>query len=277
MPEGSSTFKRWFTTPPVKRSFWLLSFIAFAVLSFQSCGGVKYEELLMFEDVRNEQGSIDSIPVLRIQTDDILGIQVASKEPDLMAVFQQPDRNSASAGEGAFNIQEGGYRVDEEGNVYLPYIGQIKAAGISIMQLRQKLNSELQRFYPDATVQVRFLNFRVTLMGEVNRPNAYTIPNERLNVLEAIGMAGDFTSYANRSFVLVVRERDDSREFQRLNLQDKALFESPYFYLQPNDLVYVEPLRARQYATQGDFLQRYSGVLLPIVSLLTFGIGLAIR
>ncbi len=267
---------RWFSTPPVVKSIYCILLLGPLILGLSSCGGVKYDELILFEDIRNDTSLIDSIPTLRIQTDDILGIQVASTNEELMSVFQAPDRNAASAGEGAFNIQEGGYRVDEEGNIYLPYIGQIQASGKSILELRNDLNTELQRFYPDATVQVRFLNFRVTIMGEINRPNAYTIPNERLNVLEAIGMAGDFTNYANRAYVLVARERNDIREYRRLNLQDKQLFRSPYFYLQPNDIVYVEPLKARQYATQGDFLQRYAGVLFPLVSLSTFLIGLLI-
>ena len=122
-------------------------------------------------------------------------------------------------------------------------------------------------------MQVRFLNFRVTVLGEVRAPNTYIIPNERLTILEAIGMAGDFTPYSRRNSVLVIRQRSDIREFGRVNTQDTVLFQSPYFYLSPNDIVYVEPLKAKQYATQGDFASRYAPLLFPIVSLLTFFLG----
>lgn len=250
------------------------------VLFFSNCGSVKHADMLMLEDIQNRISAIDSLPVLTIQTDDILSIQVSSNNPETVIAFQilRPDNNNVGGvGERALGTLEG-YRVDEEGNIYLPYLGQVKAAGKTILELRKEISERLvPGYFPDATVQVRFLNFRVTLMGEVNRPNTYIIPNERLNILEAIGMAGDFTPYARRNSVMIMRERNEVREFVRLNTQDTSLFKSPYFYLSPNDVVYVEPLKAKQYATQGDFFQRYSGALIPFVSLATFVIGLAIR
>lgn len=254
---------------------YLLS-IVFAVTSLallSSCGGVKHAEMIMFEKVQSDLAAIDSFPVLKVQEDDLLSIQVASRNPQTVIAFHQGTKPTTSAsGENALGIQEG-YRVDEKGNVYLPFLGQVHAAGKTILELREEITERLIEFIPDASVQVRFLNFRVTLLGEVFRPNAYIIPNERLTILEAIGMAGDFTPYARRNSVLVIRERNGVREFARVNTQDKALFMSPYFYLSPNDIVYVEPLKAKQYATQGDFIQRYSGVLFPIVTLLTFFLG----
>ncbi|MCB9322287.1 MAG: polysaccharide biosynthesis/export family protein [Lewinellaceae bacterium] len=237
------------------------------------CGSVKHPEMMMLTEMQNELIKIDSLPVLKIKTDDILNIQVASRNPETVRAFYQRGEAAVGAsGERALGAQEG-YRVDEEGNIYLPFIGKIKAEGETILQLRQNITDSLVQFIPDASIQVRFLNFRVTLLGEVNRPNTYIIPNERLTILEAIGMAGDFTPYARRNSVLVIRERAGSREFSRINTQDKSIFESPYFYLSPNDILYIEPLRAKQYATQGDFLQRYSGILIPMVSLLTFVLG----
>lgn len=245
-----------------------------AALVFSSCGSVKYEELLMLDDIGNEQLPIDSLPVLEIQPDDIIDIQVASRNPETVIAFQQTRRGdfTGASGERAMSPQEG-YRIDEQGDIYLPFIGRVRASGRTISELREELTEKLQKFIPDASVQVRFLNFRVTVLGEVSRPNTYTIPNERLTILEAIGMAGDFTPYARRNNVLVIRQRDDSREFARLDTQDKVLFNSPYFYLSPNDIIYIEPLEAKKYATQGDFVQRYAMLLFPLVSLTTFLIG----
>lgn len=250
--------------------------VALATLFFlSSCGSVKYNEIVMMQSVQNQLAAIDTLPPLKIRPNDLLSIQVSSKVPEVQQMFQKQENITAGAGENALAIQEG-YRVDEQGNIYMPLLGKIAAAGKTISQLRQEISNKLIAYYNDITVQVRFLNFRVTIMGEVTRPNAYIVPNDKLNVLEAVGMAGDFTPYARRSNVLVMRERNQIREFARLNTQDTSLFSSPYFYLQPNDVVYVEPLEAKKYATQGDFLNRYSGVLFPAVTLITFFLGFAV-
>ncbi|MCB0621330.1 MAG: polysaccharide biosynthesis/export family protein [Saprospiraceae bacterium] len=240
-----------------------------------SCGGVKHADLIMLENVQSQIEALDSMPVLVIQNGDILSVQVASRNPETVKAFEQAREVTALSGEQALGVQEG-YRVDEEGMIYMPFLGPVKASGNTIVEFRQSITDELVQFIPDVSVQVRFLNFRVTMLGEVSRPNAYVIPNEHINILEAIGMAGDFTSYARRDAVLVIRERNGQRELVRVNTQDISVFESPCFYLQPNDVVYVEPLKAKQYATRGDFLDRYSRLLVPVISLGTFIVGLLI-
>ena len=258
----------------------LLTALVFPCIAFialmSSCGSVKHSEMLMLHDVQAQLAAIDTMPALRIQADDILSIQVSSRVEEAVRAFQTQQKEvSASSGENALGVADG-YRVDESGNIFLPYLGKVKAAGKTVLQLRQEISNNLLAFIPDATVQVRFLNFRVTMIGEVTRPNAYIIPNEHLNLLEAVGMAGDFTPYARRNSVLVIRERNQVREFARINTQSDSLFASPYFYLRPNDVVYVEPLKAKQYATQGDFLSRYSQAFVPVISLLTFVLGIVL-
>ncbi len=249
----------------------LMGCILFAGLN--SCGSVKLSEMTMFENVTPSVKDIRNQVTLVIQADDILDIQVASENPETVIAFQQISQNNANGVSGEVGVRalgtRDGYRVDDEGNIYLPFVGKVEAAGKSILELRRNITDRLVQFIPDASVQVRFVNFRVTLMGEVTRPDVYTIPNERLTILEAIGMAGDFTPYAVRNSVLIIRQRNDRQEFVRINTQDKTLFESPYFYLKPNDIIYVEPLKAKQYATQGDALSRYNFILVPFVSLAT--------
>lgn len=250
---------------------YLRSFVFILIVAglFSSCGSVKLHQIVMFDEINNELTQIDSHPALMIAIDDILSIQVSSRKAENVVAFQrQIDAPTGYAGEEAFALQEG-YRVDAKGYVYLPFLGAVQAVNKTIVQLREEISDSLKAYIPDASVQLRFLNFRVTLLGEVTRPNTYTIPNERLTILEALGMAGDFTPYARRNAILVVRERGGQREFVRLNMQRKSLFESPYFYLRPNDIVYVEPLKAKKYATQGDFLQRYAPIVYPLVTLLT--------
>lgn len=247
----------------------LIPVFAATLLLISSCGSVKHADMMILVEAQNELASIDSLPMLVVQTDDILSIVVASRNPETVVAFYHPRELSGASGERALGVQEG-YRVDEQGNIYLPFLGAVKASGKTIMQLRQEISDRLVDFIPDAAIQIRFINFRVTLLGEVTRPNTYIIPNERLTILEAIGMAGDFTPYARRNSVLVIRQRDNIREFARVDVQAKEIFQSEYFFLSPNDIIYVEPLKAKQYVTQGDFVQRYSIVLVPLVSLLTF-------
>lgn len=251
-------------------------FLLLIVLFLASCGSVKYEELLLLDQVVDEENPIDSLPVLAVRPDDILGIRVASRDPENVIAFRPYGRLqefTGASGEQGLGSQEG-YRVDEAGYIYMPFLGEVLASGKSLSELRQEISDSLSNYIPDVSVQVRFLNFRVTVLGEVVRPNTYTIPNERLTVLEAIGMAGDFTPYAVRDEVLVIRQRNDvKREFARLNVQDKDLFRSPYFFLSPNDVIYVPPLEAKKYATSGDFIQRYAIIIVPIFSLLTFTLG----
>lgn len=255
------------------KNFYQCGLLLIVGLAVCSCGGVKHAQMLMFDQINTELSSIDSLPVLQIRTDDILSIQVASRNQESVTSFQQLSEQVGSSGEQALGVQQG-YRVDEEGLIYLPFLGAIEARNKSVFELRKLISEQIKDYIPDASVQVRFLNFRVTLLGEINRPNTYRIPNERLTILEAIGMAGDFTAYANRNHVLIVRERGDTRESIRINTQSKDLFLSPYFYLQPNDVIYVEPLKARQYATQGDLINRYSGVLTPLFTLATLVVAI---
>ena len=241
----------------------------FAMLLLSGCGGVKYADMLMFEQVAPSVTSQDSVPVLMIQPDDILNIKVVSQNMETLTAFQMQREGTAGVSSAALGMPEG-YRVDELGFIHLPFLGSVSAAGKTIKDLRSEIATRILDYFPDATVQVRFVNFRVTLMGEVRAPNTYIIPNERLTILEAIGMAGDFSDYARRSNVLVIRERNEVREFARVDTQHPELFKSPYFYLSPNDIIYVEPLKAKQYATRGHFVDRYGIILVPVFSAFSF-------
>lgn len=261
----------------MKTDFFLytLMMIGVSFLLF-SCGSVKQRDMLMLGSIQNQTDFVGTVPALIIQPDDILSVEVSGKHPDLIAFQMARSDTQGAMGEQALAVQEG-YRVDEAGNIYLPFLGEIKAAGKTVLELRNELAALLPNYFQNVTVQVRFLNFRVTIMGEVNRPNTYVIPNEQLNIIQAIGMAGDFTPYAKRNSVLIIRERNDKREMKRINVQDPSIFSSPYFYLSPNDVVIVDPLKAKQYATRGDLVDRYSGALFPLVSITTFLIGLLVK
>lgn len=182
-----------------------------------------------------------------IQPDDILSINVSSLNPESNVLFNKGTLIPVASGTqdpgpvSANNSTPEGYMVDRAGMVNFPVIGKIKLGGMKREDAQQKITDNLQNYVKNPIVNIRFLNFKVTVIGEVNKPSTFVIPGERINVLEALGMAGDMTTFGKRENVLVIREKEGIRTMQRINLNHKDVFASPYFYLQQNDVVYVEP------------------------------------
>jgi polysaccharide biosynthesis/export protein len=184
-------------------------------------------------------------PVFR--TDDFLSVVVTG--PDLEAVkpFNQPIlvTNNNLGGYTTGNHSPQGYLVDATGNIDFPVIGKIKVAGLDRMKVTQLLQDSLLRYLKSPIVNVRILNFKVTVLGEVNNPGTFNIPNERITLLEALGLAGDLNINGVRKNVLVIRDVDGKKTETRIDLTTNEVFSSPVFYLNQNDVVYVEPNRAK--------------------------------
>jgi polysaccharide export outer membrane protein len=166
--------------------------------------------------------------------------------------------------------------VDNEGNIDFPTLGKLKIAGLTTREIKETVAEKIQPYLKDPVINVRILNFKVTISGEVNRPGTIPVANQRITILEAIGLAGDFTNYANRANVLVAREEGGVRKHARLNLQSPEVFQSPYFYLQQNDYVYVEPIKARV-ATVADPFSRALSFGSAALSLVTIIVTLVTR
>lgn len=205
------------------------------------------------EDINNEAV---------IQKNDLLGITVSSLSEQASAIYNPPGvaNNSNSMPS---------YLVNEEGFIDFPVIGRVKAAGRTKSQLQKDLTDSLlarnQLLQP--VVGLRIINYRVTVLGEVTRPTVVSVPSEKINLLEAIGFAGDMTIYADRSNVLLIREENGQRTFKVMNMNSNEVFSSPYFYLKPNDVVYVRPNKVK-IGSSGNVR-----LWLPVVmSVLTFGV-----
>jgi len=249
----------------------LLTFVSVLML-LSSC--VSHKDLVNFREVNLPLGRAERIAnahELRIQPNDLLRVQVESIDPNASAPF-----NQAAAGQnmGQSNLQNlqlfMGYLVDQDGYIDLPIIGRVEARGQTIESLQFLIRGKLKVFLKDPVVNVRFLNFKVTMLGEVNRPGQLALTNSRMTLLEAIGAAGDMTDYADRSNVMLIREQDGTRSYQRIDLSTDEVFESPYYYLQQNDVIYIEPLKART-ATVADRGQRvvsYGTAVLSVVALI---------
>ena len=177
----------------------------------------------------------------RIQSNDVLSITVNTLSTESNLLFSVNSNNINKSG----YYEREGYRVNKEGNINLPVAGTVNLKGLTIEQAQRRLMEDLGKYVKNPIVNVEFLNFRVTVIGEVNNPSTLTVPNEQINLLEALGMAGDLTAYGKRENVLVIREIDGKRSIVRLNLNNKDILDSPYYYLKQNDIVYVEPDKAK--------------------------------
>ncbi len=188
------------------------------------------------------------IPQTSIQPNDILGISVSSLNPEASAIFNTPNFSYANVNtaNGA-TLQATGFLVNADGNIQFPILGSVKAAGFSANQLRVKITDSLlnRKLLVDPIVSVRLLNFKVTVLGEVARPTVVNVVNEKITLLEALGLAGDITIYGKKDHVMVIREEDGIKDIKYLNLNSSEIFTSPYYYLKSNDIVYVEPTKAR--------------------------------
>ena len=191
-----------------------------------------------------------------IQTDDILDITIQTLDPTTAAVANQAVAVH-TAGQN-FSQVVSGFLVDKEGYVNMTLLGKVEVAGLTTYQARERITTLAAQFYKDPTVQVRFANFKVTVLGEVARPATYTVPNEKVTILDALGLAGDLTIYGKRENVLLVRDQGKEKELVRLNLNDSDVFQSPYFYLRQNDVIYVEPGKAKAAANDTARLQTFA-------------------
>jgi polysaccharide export outer membrane protein len=189
-----------------------------------------------------------SVPETIIQKNDLLGISVSSLNPNASAIFNTPNITYAtSSSASGLPLQSSGFLVNPDGTIQFPILGNIAAAGLSPNQLREQIVKSLldKKLLVDPIVSVRYLNFKVTVLGEVAHPTVINVPNEKISLLEALGFAGDITVYGKRDNILVIREEDRKKTIKRLNLNSSEIFNSPYYYLKSNDIVYVEPNKAK--------------------------------
>ncbi len=141
------------------------------------------------------------------------------------------------------------YIIDPEGNIDFPVLGKVKIAGLNREQATNLFVNKLKDYIKEPIVNIRTLNYKITVLGEVARPGTYTATNERVTLIEALGMAGDLTIYGERENVLVIHDYDGKKTFTRVNLKSKDLFDSPAYYLSQNDVVYVEPNKTQARAS----------------------------
>ena len=261
------------------------SFIVLAVMTviLASCGSVK--DIAYFQNkVVDHPEQIDKHAGIVIQPKDMLSIEVSSRNPELVAMFNLPVISYQAGSEvvtSSYQQRLMGYVVDNEGMIDFPVLGPIKVSGLTRWELSELIKKKLidGGLLTDAVVTVEFMNFKVSVIGEVNSPGTYTIQGDKVTILQAISLARDLTIFGLRENVSVIRERDGERVIYEGNLCDVSMFNSPAYYLQQNDVVYVQPseIKARQSTTDDKSLRMTSifvsgGSLLVSLASLIIGI-----
>lgn len=225
----------------------LLLLIIITGAFFTSCNTSK--RIVYFENVKDTVFyTSQGVTNFTVKPNDILSITISSANEEASLAFNPHLKNSIRSTTATGSTSElGGYLVNSEGMIFLPFLGKIKAVGLTKEQLKDNITNMIlsKKLLVDPLVEIRYLNYEVTVLGEVARPTVIPVPGEKISLLKAIGLAGDLTIYGQRENVLLVREEGGKKITRHINLNSRNFFESPYYYLQPNDVVYVAPNKVR--------------------------------
>lgn len=229
--------------------------LVWAVVTFSSC--VTQKQMTYFREVDSQ--TADSInKVFEAQIDpvikagDALSITVSALDQEAVVPYNLPTVVFATPGSSQLTTTPSlqYYTVGADGQIEFPVLGKISVLGLKTTEVVNLLEEKLSTQVVNPMVIVQLINAKVTVMGEVNRPGQYTMPNGRMTLLDALGAAGDLSIYGKRDNILITRETNGKLEFHRLNLNSDELFTSPYYYLQQNDVIYVSPNKVRAVSSQ---------------------------
>ena len=253
------------------------------ITSLYSC--VQQKQITHFQKALNQSDTIDlaRVYIPKIQPGDILGVYIGSLNPEASSFFNPysntPVNTDITSSNNGFNggsvttspmltqNSAPGFLVDSAGRIELPLVGNIRLSGLSTTAARDTIKSRLKRFLKEPTVNVRFLNYKISVMGEVQRPSVYVIPNETITITEALSLAGDLTIFGKRDNVLVIRNVNGKQQFGTVNMNSRDLFKSPFYFLHSNDIVYVEPGSGK--IAQADKVYQILPTVLSALSLLS--------
>lgn len=219
----------------------LLSLL-FVLFLTTSCASRK--DLVYLQGGSNAKELVSYEPVL--QPDDVVMIVVSSENPEVAAPYNLKAITVQGDSENTIGTQRmQTYILDKEGKIEFPLLGSIALGGLTKTQAVAKLKELLKDHVSDAVINFRILNFKVTVLGEVQKPGTYSVASERITLLEAIGMSGDLTIYGNRTNVLLIREKNGTKTMERIDLTKSDFLNSSAYYLSQNDVVYIEPNKTR--------------------------------
>lgn len=221
--------------------------LALLVVSAASCS--TYKKINYIQDAQLDTAlTMIANQGILIQPMDMISIVVSSRDPELARIYNLPVVTYQAGSESSvsnFNQRLIGYSVDNDGNIQFPELGTIHVAGLNRWQLAELIREKLSSLVKDAVVTVQFMNFKISVTGEVTSPGVFDISGDKITIFEAISLARNLTIYGRRDGVYVIREQNGSRTIYQVDLRTVDMFNSPAYYLQQNDVVYVEPNKVR--------------------------------
>ncbi|MEA5458964.1 polysaccharide biosynthesis/export family protein [Arcicella sp. LKC2W] len=255
----------------------LISSIIASSFFLSSCVSTKQISYFQGDTTKNVQLAYTTPIISKIQTGDILAITVSSLNQESNEILNFPNVNSLTMTNFPGQIsgqrnQPLGVLVDSTGCVVLAFTGKIKIVDLNLEQAAETIRIEMNKYLKEPAVNVRFLNRKFSILGEVNKPAVYNLLDDKTTILEALSMAGDITIYGQKQKVILIREKNGKREMAHINLLSREVFSSPYYYIQTGDLIYVEPSNAK--ATYNDrtiqLIPVITGITTTLILLLTF-------
>ncbi|MEM1340041.1 MAG: polysaccharide biosynthesis/export family protein [Bacteroidota bacterium] len=234
--------------------------VSLATLCLLSCASKK--DVVYFQNAGEFETLIDSNSFTpKFKVDDLISIHISTLDAEASTPFNL----FRGASEGGIRPEQVDYLIDKDGEIDFPVIGKIKIAGLSSEEVRVMLREKLADYLKDPIINIRLRNFTVSVLGEVNRPGTYPVNGERITIFEALGLAGDLTIKGMRRNVLVIRDFDGTKVYNRIDLTSKKAMDSPVYYLTQNDVVYVEP---NQSAITASSLDNRATIAISIASIL---------
>ena len=254
-----------------KNCFYIL-FLASTL--FTSCIPVKDLVYLQDKGTSGNETTVSAVESkpYRLQVNDILSIDIKAIDPKLVSIFKPSESAEGNGNKSESGLYFNGFTVDDHGNIRMPILGEINVIGYTLEEVRLKIEKKLQEEYFKAEanifVTVKLAGFRYTINGEVGSTGTKTLYKERVNIMEAIANAGDITTVGNRKAVTVIRQTPTGVQINDIDLTDVNVMKSPYYYLQPNDYVYVKPLKQKTWGTGQTGIQSI-GSIVTLLSLAT--------
>jgi polysaccharide export outer membrane protein len=258
-----------------------LFFLLLTGMLFTSC--VPTKDLIYLQQ-KNDTGVSASVnPVVskpyRVQSNDVLSIRLKALDPALVEMFNASEGTSG-AGQSEQALYFEGYTVDDHGNIRMPVLGEVNVIGYTLEEIRMKIEKQLldEYFKKEANifVNVKLAGLRYTVNGEISSPGTKTLYQDKVNVLEAIANSGDITITGNRKDVTIIRQYPHGTEMHSIDLTDAGVINSPYYYVQPNDYIYIKPLKQKSWGTGTTGISSLSTII-TLISLVTTTIVLLNR
>lgn len=252
----------------------IFRFFIFSILVVSLFSCASRTEMAYLNDLGNQKTIESTVDYeVKLQKDDLLSIIVSAENPEVTYPFNLPQIQANYTIEGTQGSIKT-YLIDKEGYIDFPVLGKVKLDNLTRLEANQKLTDLISKHIKNPSVNLRILNYKISVLGEVNNPGSFPIQSDRITTLEAISMAGDLTIFGKRNNILIIRESEGKKTYARIDITKSDFIQSPYYYLTQNDVIIVEPNKTKMNSSNfGPNIQ----VTLSALSLLTTVILLITR